>query len=51
MYMKKSCTSDWLKRSAFSCNMSAKLEHKSKLQIAHVCSQNFNLTLCDAFGM
>ena len=41
MYMKKLCASDWLKMNAFSCNTSAKLSHKCKLQVAWVHFQNF----------
>ena len=46
--MKKLHTSDWLKMSAFSCNMSAKLWHNFKLQIRHTCFKKFCLSLFTA---
>lgn len=37
----KLLASGWLKMSAFSSNMSAKLKHEYKLQTACKCYQNF----------
>ena len=36
----KICASNWLKTSAFSCNMGAKLKYECKLQIAQAHFQN-----------
>ena len=49
IFKKKECTSviEW-KQLHFSCNMSAKLQHKYKLQIAHMHCQKFCSSWCSA---